>query len=93
MHACPVCALPCACSTALLGDNDGALHLVDLRARPAAAATAAAGRGVTVHSKKINTVHFEPTQEQVRPPARTCVHVQLCWPWRQLSTCFLIARS
>jgi hypothetical protein len=67
------------CSTALLGDNDGALHLVDLRAPPGAAAVTAAGRGVTVHSKKINTVHFEPTQEQVCLRVCVCVHEHLFW--------------
>ena len=45
--------------TALLGDNEGALRLVDVRAGRVQ------GRPLTVHRKKINTVHLEPTQEQV----------------------------
>lgn len=50
------------CSTALLGDNEGALRVVDVRAPPAGGSL---GPALGVHAKKINTVHFEPTQEQV----------------------------
>lgn len=50
------------CSTALLGDNEGMLRVVDVRAPPAGGSL---GPGLAVHAKKINTVHFEPAQEQV----------------------------
>lgn len=50
------------CSTALLGDNEGALRVVDVRAPSAGCSL---GPALGVHAKKINTVHFEPTQEQV----------------------------
>lgn len=56
----PRCRL--ARSTALLGDNEGALVLVDTRQGP----RPARGDGaLTLHGKKVNTVSIEPAQEQV----------------------------
>ena len=49
-------------STALLGDNDGQLAVVDARAPGGAGLRPA----LPLHAKKINTAHFEPTQEQVQ---------------------------
>lgn len=63
------CPCPAVRSTVLLGDNEGGLQLVDVRAPQAGGGgllgSARSGRHV-IHAKKLNTVHFEPTQEQVR---------------------------
>ncbi|EFN57084.1 hypothetical protein CHLNCDRAFT_143861 [Chlorella variabilis] len=64
--------------TALLGDNEGALRLVDVRAGRVQ------GRPLTVHRKKINTVHLEPTQEQVCATSSTDTSIQL-WDMRKLA--------
>lgn len=52
-----VTARPCSC--AVLGDNEGGAHVVDLRAGKLARPP------LNLHNRKINTVHFEPGAEQV----------------------------
>ncbi|KAI3434695.1 hypothetical protein D9Q98_002758 [Chlorella vulgaris] len=63
--------------TALLGDNEGALHVVDVRAGQPQ------GKALTLHRKKINTISFEPVQEQVFATASTDTSIQL-WDVRKL---------
>ncbi|KAI7843657.1 hypothetical protein COHA_002559 [Chlorella ohadii] len=67
--------------TALLGDNVGQLRVVDVRAPPAGSL----GPALDIHAKKINTVHFEPTQEQVFATASTDTTIKL-WDMRALSS-------
>ncbi|KAL4433964.1 hypothetical protein ABPG75_000405 [Micractinium tetrahymenae] len=64
--------------TALLGDNEGALVLVDTRQ---AQRPATDGGALTVHGKKINTVSIEPLQEQVFATASTDTSIRL-WDLR-----------
>lgn len=53
------------CSTALLGDNDGLLRLVDVRAPGGGGMLGVPGKAHSVHRRKINTIHIEPGAEQV----------------------------
>lgn len=72
-------SLPChtqSCSTALLGDNVGQLRVVDVRAPPAGSL----GPALDIHAKKINTVHFEPTQEQVGRGGDVAAVTERRWP-------------
>lgn len=64
--------------TALLGDNEGAVVLVDTRQAPA---PASGGGALTVHGKKVNTLSIEPLQEQVFATASTDTSIRL-WDLR-----------
>ncbi|KAL4441841.1 hypothetical protein ABPG77_003757 [Micractinium sp. CCAP 211/92] len=64
--------------TALLGDNEGAVVLVDTRQAPR---PAPGGGALTVHGKKVNTVSIEPLQEQVFATASTDTSIRL-WDLR-----------
>lgn len=63
--------------TVLVGDNDGALALIDTRAP----GSSSGGEGLTVHGKKINTVQLEPSQEQVFATSSTDTSIRL-WDLR-----------
>lgn len=63
-------------STALLGDNEGAIRLVDVRA-PAATALGAAH---TLHARKLNTISIDPGQEQARGLLLALGVAHICLP-------------